>query len=240
MLLISAGVGATPMMAMLHALAAQQSGREVWWLHGARNRDEHPFAAEAAALLDELPGARRHVRYTSPAPTDRMGRDHDAVGRLSAQVLASLDPPRSADAYLCGPAQFLDDMSAALVAYGLDPARIRTEIFGAQPAQTPGIARSPARAPHPPTGPAGDGPLVAFARSGLTVPWHRDHASLLELAEACDVPTRWSCRTGVCRNCETALLSGSVGYAPEPVEQPAVGDVLICCSQPLDAVVLDL
>lgn len=81
---------------------------------------------------------------------------------------------------------------------------------------------------------------MAFARSGLTVPWHRDYASLLELAEACDVPTRWSCRTGVCHSCETGLLSGSVGYSPDPVDQPAEGDVLICCSQPRDAVVLDL
>ena len=239
-ILISAGVGATPMMAMLHALAEQRSERQVWWLYGARHGGEHPFAAEAAALLDELPNAHRHVQYSSPAPTDQSGRDYDAAGRLSAGVFASLDLPRSADAYLCGPAEFLADLSAALVAHGLDPAHIHTEIFGAPPSQTPGIARTPARKPHPPAGTAGDGPAVAFARSGLTVPWHPDYASLLELAEACDVPTRWSCRTGVCRSCETGLLSGSVDYAPEPVEQPAAGDALICCSQPRDAVVLDL
>jgi ferredoxin-NADP reductase/MOSC domain-containing protein YiiM len=239
-ILISAGVGATPMMAMLHALAEQRSERQVWWLYGARHGGEHPFAAEAAALLDQLRNAHRRVQYSSPAPTDRRGRDYDAAGRLSAEVFGSLDLPKSADAYLCGPAQFLDDLSAALVAYGLDPAHIHTEIFGAQPSQAPGIVRTPAREPHPPDGPAGDGPMVAFARSGLTVPWHPDYASLLELAEACDVPTRWSCRTGVCRSCETGLLSGSVDYAPEPVEQPAAGDALICCSQPRDAVVLDL
>jgi ferredoxin-NADP reductase len=225
---------------MLHTLAAQRSERPVWWLYGARNRAEHPFEAEAAELLDELPNAHRHVRYSRPAPTDRIGDDYDAVGRLTGDVLASLDLPRSADAYLCGPEQFLTDLSAALVAYGLDPAHIRTEIFGAQPEQTPGIAGAPSKAPHPPSGPVGDGPSVAFARSGLTVPWSRDYASLLELAETCDVPTRWSCRTGVCRSCETGLLSGSVEYAPDPVELPAEGDALICCSQPRDSVVLDL
>jgi len=239
-LLISAGVGATPMLAMLHALADQRSERPVWWLYGARNRAEHPFEAEAAELLKELPNAHRHVRYSRPAPTDRIGDDYDAVGRLTGDVLGSLDLPRSADAYLCGPEQFLTDLLAALVAYGLDPAHIRTEIFGAQPEQTPGIAGAPSKAPHPPSGPVGDGPSVAFARSGLTVPWSRDYASLLELAEACDVPTRWSCRTGVCRSCETGLLSGSVDYAPDPVELPADGDALICCSQPRDSVVLDL
>ena len=110
------------------------------------------------------------------------------------------------------------DVSAALVAMGLDGARIRTEIFGAAPGQTPGIAAAATRPPHPPAGAPTDGTSVAFARSGLTVRWDPDYASLLELAEACDVPVRWSCRTGVCHTCETALMSGAVGYAPDPVE----------------------
>ena len=109
-------------------------------------------------------------------------------------------------------------MSAALVAMGIDGARIRTEIFGAAPATTPGIAPAPARPPHPPAGRSRRRPAVAFARSGLTVHWDPAYASLLELAEACDVPVRWSCRTGVCHTCETAVMSGSVGYAPDPVE----------------------
>ena len=84
------------------------------------------------------------------------------------------------------------------------------------------------------------GPGIVFARSGLTVPWGQGYASLLELAEACDVPVRWSCRTGVCHTCETALLSGTVGYAPDPVDEPAAGSALICCSQPRSDLVLDL
>src|SRR5205085_467004 len=161
-----------------------------------------------------------------PETIDRLGRDYDATGRLSPSVLDGLHPPRDAAAYVCGPAGFLHDVSAALVSLGLDPARIHTEIFGAQPALTPGIAATPAGRPHQPRGGPGRGPAVAFARSGLTVPWDSDYASLLELAEACEVPARWSCRTGVCHTCETGLLSGEVAYAPEPVEQPATGDVL--------------
>lgn len=117
---------------------------------------------------------------------------------------------------------------------------MRTEIFGARPGLTPGIAAPPARAPHPPAGPPGDGPGVAFARSNLTVRWGAGYTSLLELAEACDVPTRWSCRIGVCHTCESGLVSGDVAYAPEPVDQPATGNVLICSAQPRDEVVLDL
>jgi ferredoxin-NADP reductase/MOSC domain-containing protein YiiM len=239
-LLISAGVGATPVLAMLHALAADRSGREVWWLHGARSRAEEPFADESRALLAALAHEHRHVCHSHPGPGEVPGRDYQTAGRLSAAVLAGLGLPADADAYICGPAGFMAEMSAAVTALGLERARVHTEIFGAAPASTPGIAAAPARPPHLPAGPPGDGPGIAFARSGLAVRWDPGYGSLLELAEACDVPVRWSCRTGVCHSCETALMSGTVSYAPEPVDEPAAGNILICCSQPSGDVVLDL
>jgi ferredoxin-NADP reductase/MOSC domain-containing protein YiiM len=239
-LLISAGVGATPVLAMLHALAAARSSRDIWWLHGARRRADEPFAAESRALLAVLPSAHRHICYSSPGPDDIQGRDYDTAGRLSAPVLAALDLPRDADAYLCGPPAFMADISAALAVAGIQAARIRTEVFGAGPAQTPGIAPAAARRPHPPVGPPGRGPLVSFARSDLNARWDPGYASLLEFAEACDVPVRWSCRTGVCHTCETAVISGTVRYDPAPVDDPADGSALICCSRPRDDLVLDL
>jgi ferredoxin-NADP reductase/MOSC domain-containing protein YiiM/ferredoxin len=239
-LLVSGGVGATPVLAMLHALAADRSTREVWWLQAARNGAERPFAAEVAGLLATLPAARSHVCFSRPVPGDEPGRDYDSRGRMSPELLRRLDVPHDAEAYVCGPAGFLADVAAALVGVGLAPARIHTEIFGSQPALTPGIAPAPLRPPHPPVGTPGDGPAVSFVRSDLTVPWSTDYASLLELAEACDVPARWSCRTGVCHNCESGLLSGDVSYDPEPVDGPAAGNVLICSARPRTAVVLDL
>jgi ferredoxin-NADP reductase/MOSC domain-containing protein YiiM len=239
-LLISAGVGATPVLAMLDALAAAKSGRDIWWLHGARSRAEEPFAAESRSLLTTLARGHRHVCYSHPGPDDVQGRDYQTAGRLSAAVLADLNVPRGADAYICGPAGFMADISAALVSLGVDGSRVHTEIFGAAPAQTPGIAAAATRPPHPPAGQPGTGPAIAFARSGLTVPWDPGYASLLELAEACDVPVRWSCRTGVCHTCETGVLSGTVSYAPDPVDDPADGDILICCSQPATDLSLDL
>ena len=239
-LLISAGVGATPVLAMLHALAAARSSRDIWWLHGARRRADEPFATESRALLAALPSAHRHICYSSPDPGDVQGSDYDTAGRLSAPVLAALDLPRDADAYLCGPPAFMADISAALAAGGIQAARIRTEVFGPGPSLTPGIAPAAARRPHPPVGQPGTGPLVAFARSDLNAPWDAGYASLLEFAEACDVPVRWSCRTGVCHTCETAVISGTVRYAPAPVDDPADGSVLICCSQPRDDLTLDL
>jgi ferredoxin-NADP reductase/MOSC domain-containing protein YiiM/ferredoxin len=239
-LLVTAGIGATPALAMLHALAEEHSERAIWWLHGARSGRDHPYAAESRALLASLPNAHRHVYYSRPGPDDLEGRDFDAVGRLSASVLASLEPPQSAEAYLCGPASFMDELSAGLAAIGLDASRIHTEPFGPAPGLTPGIASAGARTPHPPPGQPGAGPTIEFARSNLAIPWSSDYSSLLELAEACDVPVRWSCRTGVCQTCETTLIAGSVDYAPDPVEPPPEESTLICCAQPRAGVVLDL
>ena len=239
-LLISAGVGATPVLAMLYVLAASGSARDIWWLHGARSRAEEPFAAESRSLLASLARGYRHVCYSRPGPGDVQGRDYQTPGRLSASVLAALKLPRDADAYICGPAAFMAEISAALVDLGIGPRRVRTEIFGAAPSQTPGIAAAAVRPPHPPAGEPGDGPEVAFARSGLTVRWASRYASLLELAEACDVPVRWSCRIGVCQTCDTDVMSGTVSYAPDPVDDPAEGSALICCSQPRGDLVLDL
>ncbi|WP_189932620.1 MOSC and FAD-binding oxidoreductase domain-containing protein [Streptomyces sulfonofaciens] len=241
-LLVSGGVGVTPELAMLHALAAERSPREVWWLHGARNGAERAFAEETRTLLDRLPRARAHVCYSAPLPDDRPGRDYAAKGRLSAARFAELGVPTEAEAYLCGPPSFLHDMLGGLVEYGLEPGRIRTETFGTEPPVTPGVTATtePAGPPHPPQGPPGPGPSVSFARSGVSANWDPKHLSLLELAEACDVPVRWTCRTGICHTCETGLLSGEVAYSPEPVDPPAEGNALTCCSVPRGEVVLDL
>ena len=238
--LLSAGIGMTPMLAMLHALAAAQSSREIWWLHGARNRGEHAFADEVRALLAALPRAHSHIRYSAPGPCDRLGADFDAPGRLGAQMVGELGVPRDADFYLCGPAAFMADFSAGLESLGVSRSRLHTEIFGAQPSLTPGLVATPRKPPHLPTGPAGSGPLVSFARSGLNVRWGSPFQSLLELAEACDLPVRWACRAGVCHTCETALIAGHVRYQPDPVDPPADGNVLICCSQPQGDIALDL
>ncbi len=239
-LLISAGIGATPVLAMLQALAEEHSDRETWWLHGARNSHEHSFADEARALLSSLPNVRTDVFYSDPGPDDLEGRDFDRAGRLTQSQLAELQPPLDAEAYLCGPTAFMDDIGTGLAMLGIDATHIHTEPFGPAPSGTPGIAPTPARTPHPPAGKPGHGPIVEFARSDLAIPWSNDSGSLLELAEACDVPVRWSCRSGVCQTCETTVIAGDVDYSPDPVEPPPDGSVLLCCSQPRDNIVLDL
>jgi ferredoxin-NADP reductase/MOSC domain-containing protein YiiM len=238
--LLSAGIGVTPVLAMLHALAAEASTREIWWLYGTRNGREHPFAQETRGLLNALADHHSHICYSSPDPGDRPNVDFDAPGRLNMKAIQQLDLPHDGDFYICGPSTFMSDLTVGLAALGVARDRIHTETFGAGPSTTPGIAAAPRRPPHLPPGPAGPGPLVSFARTGLNVRWGPTFHSLLELAEACDVPVRWSCRTGVCHTCETGLVAGKIGYRPDPIDAPADGNVLICCSQPEGDVVIDL
>jgi len=238
--LLSAGVGATPVLAMLHSLAAEASSREVWWLFGARNGEDHPFATESSTLLKALPHGRRFIGYSRPGPLDHAGLQFDASGRITIDVLEKLRVPRDADFYLCGPAAFLQDLSAGLIAWGVAADQVHAEIFGPGKPMTPGVIDSPQALPHLPMGPAGTGPRVSFARSGLNVCWDSKFPSLLDLAEACDVAVRWSCRTGVRHTCESGLISGSVGYQPDPLEPPAQGNLLICCARPQSDVVIDL
>jgi ferredoxin-NADP reductase/MOSC domain-containing protein YiiM len=237
--LLSAGVGATPLMSMLHALAAERSQRQVWWIFGARNCHDHPFAGESRSLLKQLSRERSYIVYSRPAATDQVGVDFDAPGHIEVALLEKLSVPRNSDFYLCGPSSFLQNMREGLRSWGVLAGNVHMEIFGALEGITPGVEQVD-HTPHLPEGPPGPGPSVSFLRSGITVAWDPKFESLLELAEACDVPVRWSCRTGVCHTCMTGLIGGSITYHPEPLETPASGNVLVCCSQPSVNVILDL
>ena len=240
-LLISAGIGATPVLAMLHALAHEHAEREVWWLHGARSSRDHavrrggPGAPRLAAerpnpRLLQPPRSERRRR-----PRLRRRRSPHRSGARRARAAAATPRRTSAARHRSWRTSAPGSRRSASVPRASTPSR-----SGPASGLTPGIAATPTRTPHPPAGKPGNGPTIEFARSNLAVPWSSDYASLLELAEACDVPVRWSCRTGVCHNCETTLIAGNVDYDPEPVEPPADGSALICCSQPRDGVVLDL
>ncbi len=238
-LLISAGIGQTPLLAMLHRLGSQHSTRVVWWIHTTHDADSHAFSTEVADLLGRLPSAHSLTYYTTPAQP--LGSDSGVrAGRLTAQVIAGLGLPTDANAYVCGPEPFMDDVAAALAGVGMDPARIHTERFGSRSPINPGVVRADTPPPHQPAGLPGAGPAVTFARSGLTAAWSDSFSSLLELAEACDVPTQWSCRTGVCHTCATAVLSGEASYETPPLEAPGDDELLICSARPTADLVMDL
>jgi ferredoxin-NADP reductase/MOSC domain-containing protein YiiM/ferredoxin len=239
--LLSAGIGATPVLAMLHALASAGSTRQVIWVHAARDREHHPFSAEVGRLMLALPHGRSYVCYSRPDPRDKIGKHCDAVGHFSRSAFDGIAVPHDADVYLCGPNRFMADMKAELSSFGVALERIYVEMFNGGESMTPGVINAATRAPHLPKDEPNTGPLVSFARSGIAAHWNGStYQSILELAEACDVPVRWSCRTGVCHNCESGLISGAVTSKPEPLDQPAEGNLLVCCSQPIRDLVIDL
>ena len=229
-LLLSAGVGITPVLAMLHALGTASRDRRVIWIHTTRSRESQAFAEEVDELIEAMPHATSHIFYTG---------DGD---RLDREKLAALRLPADGEVYLCGPSGFMDTTRADLLTLGIPPEHVHTELFGALPAIRPGIVGAgPEVYPHPPPGPAGTGPAVTFSRSGVTARWSPDrHDSLLEFAEACDVAVRYSCRSGVCHTCVTGVVSGTASYRPEPLQRPPAGTVLVCCAVPEDDLVLDL
>jgi len=239
--LLSAGIGVTPVLSMLRALALgrAKSHREVWWIHAARNATEHVLAQEARQLLAAIPESRSAIAYSQPNVLDRVGTEFDMQGHLDLENLKKLDIPVGADFYLCGPTSFLSDMNRDLISLGVAQNAIHQEVFGPADSIQPGVTKAEVKPPHPPTA-AGNGPIVLFTRSGLAVPWDNRFKNILELAEACDVPVRWSCRTGVCHTCECGILDGQLKYAPEPLDRPAPGNALICCSTPETPIQLDL
>lgn len=247
-LLVSAGVGATPLVMMLHQLASDQSTRRIWWIHTARTQAEHVFADEVRQYLYQLPNARSVTFYTRTDQQSDPGVTDAAVtcanqrvvhGRPTLANLLELALPPGAQAYLCGPPAFISSITASLAALGLRPDQIRSELFGTLPPINPGVLNAPAAPPHQPPGESGTGPVVTFARSGITTRWRSSDESLLNLAEACDIPTRWSCRSGVCHTCLTPVISGEVNYQPVPLESPPAGQALLCCSRPTNDLVLD-
>jgi ferredoxin-NADP reductase/MOSC domain-containing protein YiiM len=238
--LVSAGVGATPVLAMLHALAAADDPREVWWVHGARNRAEHAFAAEVDRLLGQLRDAHRIVAYSRPGPGEIPGRGFDVSGRISIETITTAGMPIDADHYICGPDRFMRDLSASLVARGTPPEQVMMEAFGAAAVRPPPGLDGDRPAPHPPTGAHGAGPEVTFSRSRLTARWDSSYGNLLEFAEACDVSVNFGCRNGVCHYCESGLLAGDTEYVIEPLEAPDAQHVLLCCARPTSDLALEL
>jgi ferredoxin-NADP reductase/MOSC domain-containing protein YiiM len=234
--LISAGIGVTPVLAMLHALAATNSRRVVWWLHTARDGRHHAFEAEARELLAQLPNAHTQVYFSRPGPSE----DGVIAGPLDDVAIGRLPIPADATVYTCGPQAFMDRIVSACQSMGITD--VRRELFGSADAINPGIVgESTVHHPRVPDGEPGDGPMVTFSRSGLSAPWAgQGYASLLEFAEACNVPTRWACRSGVCHLCSTPTVSGTVRYVNAPLVAPPAGEVLLCSCQPDGPIVLDM
>lgn len=238
--LISAGVGLTPMLSMLNAIVRGTSRRRVWFLHGARNGREHAFGDHVRRLARENANVTAHIRYSRPGPEDLEGRDYDAEGRLDIDVLKELLPFDDYEFYLCGPTPFMRSLYCGLLSTGVAESRVHYEFFGPASALSEEAApqgQAPTRAP---SAELGGECVVEFARSGLTTTWDPECESILELAEHQGLNPPYSCRSGICRTCMCELSEGEVEYLEQPLNAPDPGCVLICVCRPKTKVVLDI
>jgi len=233
--LLAAGVGITPLLAMLYALKCASNGRKVWWIYATQDLGHHCFLKEIRQIASEMGSLRVVNIYSRPGAGEVQGVDFDIRGRLSLDVLKQLGVPVEADFYLCGPGGYLTNTITALQALGVAQERIRFESFGQR-----GEISKNGKVPHLPAVNDGTGPLVTFTKSNISFAWSPRFGSILEAAEAGDIPVSWSCRTGVCHRCESALLDGKVEYSPEPLDPAGEGNILICCARPVSPVTLDL
>ncbi|MDN0073456.1 pyridoxamine 5'-phosphate oxidase family protein [Crenobacter sp. SG2303] len=237
--LLSAGVGITPMLAMVGALFPDDGvghrQRPAWFIHAARNGRDHAFGPWLRELAERHDKLRVHVRYSQPGGDDELGVTQDSVGRIDADLLRSLLPLDDYDVYLCGPTGFMRNAFWILRGLGVAKERIHYEFFG--PGGT--LDDAPASAGGAGSDLANHEPqTVHFARAGKTETWRQ--GSLLDLAEQAGLSPVYSCRSGLCGSCATRIVEGGVVYPAPPLTPPAAGEALICCARPGSKLVLDL
>ena len=235
--LLSGGVGLTPMISMLNAIVESGSRRPVWFIHGSRNGQEHAMGEHVRHLATENENISAYIRYSRPLPADVEGHDYDSRGHIDLDLLKSVLPPAAYDFYLCGPTAFMKSLYKGLLEWGVPPTRVYYEFFGPVSQLEEGTEPAGKRV----AASEGTGKFdVHFAKSGLTVKWDPSMESILELAEANGLRPEFSCRTGICHTCISKLVEGEVEYVTEPLDLPDPGCVLICCSQPKTDVVIDV
>ena len=238
--LLSAGVGLTPLVSMLNTLAERGTTHPVWFLHGARNGREHALGAHVRRLAEKTDNIRVHVRYSRPGPDDVEGRDYDSLGHLDIALLKQVLPFDDYDFYLCGPTPFLKSLVCGLLSLGISAERIHYEFFGPAVELSEQARPSGQAAERTAEEELAGAPEVTFSRSGVTAAWDPACESILDLAEREGLSPAFSCRSGICNTCKCTLVEGEVDYFEEPLVTPDPGSVLICCSRPKGPLVIEI
>ena len=233
--MISAGVGITPMIAMLNSQLVNHGRsrlhKPIRFIHAAVDGAHLAFAAHLAGKAELHSNLDLHLVFSRPSAGDELGRTHHSEGRIDRALLQRVLPLDDYEVYLCGPSGFMQAIYDALLSLGVRDNRIHFESFG--PASM--TRRREAVADTD----TSEGVAVEFARSGKTVLWRPSAGSLLELAEASGIAPLHSCRSGSCGTCAVGVLKGGVDYAEPPVHEIADGDALICVARPRPGVHLD-
>lgn len=240
LVLLSAGVGLTPLLGMLNAVVARGSGRRVWFIHGARNGREHAFGVHVRRLATEHENIRAHIRYSAPRPDDVEGRDYDSRGRVDLELLKQLLPFDDYEFYLVGPPPFMQSLYSGLLSMGVVEARVHYEFFGPAAALTGESLPRDRASTRDPRDELEGTCEVTFAQSGITAGWDPDCESLLDLAERNGLSPPYSCRAGICQTCMCGITEGEVEYLEEPLNRPKPGSVLMCVARPKTSVTVDV
>ncbi|MGE7157156.1 2Fe-2S iron-sulfur cluster-binding protein [Methylorubrum rhodesianum] len=239
--LLSAGVGLTPMVSMLEHLATTGAQRRVWFFHAAISGREHAMGKHVREIAEGFPNAQIHIAYERPrAGIDLQGQHYESEGRLTVDVLKSRLPWDDYEFYICGPKPFMQGIIEGLVAHGVRPDRIRWEAFSGDKPQFAALDAARVVAAAVPETSESLKATVEFRRSGIVAEWGSGFKSILDLAERSGVPVRSSCRNGECFTCATRVVSGEVRYTHELEDVPDDGLALICTAVPSTSLILDL
>ena len=225
--LLSAGVGLTPMVSMLNTIVETGAPRPAWYIHGTRNGREHAMGAHVRRIKGAHNNVQVHTRYSRPGPDDLEGRDYDSAGHADIELLKQVLPFDDFDFYLCGPTPFMRSLYGGLRSLGVAEDRIHYEFF--DPAS---VLKEVSDVQRKAIAGSEDAVEVTFARSGLTVRWDPTFDNLLDFAESQGLSPDFSCRSGICNTCKCTLEDGEIEYSEEPLDEPNSGDVLICSAKP--------
>jgi ferredoxin-NADP reductase/MOSC domain-containing protein YiiM len=218
--LVGAGIGITPLLAMLNAIAEHEHPRETWLFYGVRHPRDVLMRERLEAIASDHPEIRMHLSHSRGAG-DRPGR------RLDIETLQRTLPGSYYDYYLCGPGGFMQALYDGLLDWGVPAHRIHHEAFG--PSTITRHPRTPLGAP---------GSKITFVRSGATAVWTGE-GRLLDLARESGVRIPFGCRAGSCGTCATRLVAGEVTYEHEPSAFVAADEILPCVAAPLGVLALD-
>jgi ferredoxin-NADP reductase/ferredoxin len=239
--LLSGGVGVTPMLSMLHRLCAT-SQRRVYFIHACENGSVHAFRDEVASLQASREGVLTHICYRTPEPSDVAEQRFNSHGLITRETLQRLLPLDDYDVYLCGPTRFMQSNFRLLRSLGVDEARIRHEFFGPASALELDEVDMPSSPEPSATSEAYEAgmPTVCFMPSGKTSAWDPSCHSMLDFAEAEGFKPPFSCRAGLCGSCASRLIDGTVEYFEQPLDEPRDGEILLCCARPSTAVTIQI
>jgi uncharacterized protein len=231
--LISGGVGITPMLSMAHAILESGDKRDVWFFFGARNRMDHIQKETVERLAAEHENFHLQICYSKPAPDDKLGRDYQHAERVSVELMKKVLPSNNFEYYICGPGAFMKSITDGLAEWGVPDAAVFFEAFG------PATVKKAVAAPPSAEVATASAVQITFSRSNKVCSWKPTLGSLLDLADEHGIKIESGCRAGNCGTCLVAIKSGAVDYLTEHGADAESGSCLTCICKPRTNLVLD-